>query len=35
VLVFAGIDPVTGTRNYLSESTREEKLDHKITRGLK
>jgi integrase len=34
VLVFAGIDPVTGTRNYLSESTRDEKQAQKILRRL-
>jgi integrase len=34
VLVFSGIDPVTGKRNYLSESTRNEKQAQKILRRL-
>jgi len=34
VLVFSGIDPVTGKRNYLSESTRDEKQAQRILRRL-
>jgi hypothetical protein len=34
VLVFSGIDPVTGNRNYMSESTRDEKQAQKVLRRL-
>jgi integrase len=34
VLVFSGIDPVTGKRNYQSESTRDEKQAQRILRRL-
>jgi len=34
VLVFAGIAPVTGKRNYLTESTRDEKQAERILRRL-